>query len=97
MTKEELVDEFKSTLGEDFDIDNTELQLICSSPFRFLKERIMEGTLKDVKFKYLGKFEVNIPMIKYSKKTLEEKFKSGEVTEERYLKRMKILNQVDEN
>lgn len=97
MTKEELVEEFKSTLTEDLNISSKELQLVCSSPFRFLKERIMEGTLKDVKFKYLGKFEVNMPMIKYSKKTLEKKFESGEITEERYIKRMKILNQVNED
>jgi len=92
MTFEDIVNKFKEECN--IDIPKEELQLICSSPFRFLKDNISNGVLKNVRFKYLGVFEVNKPMVKYSKKTLEDKYSKGLVTEKRYNERIKILNQI---
>lgn len=92
MTFESLVDKFKEESNIDLPIE--ELQLICSSPFRFLKDNISNGVLKNTRFQYLGVFEVNKPMVKFSKKTLEEKYSQGLVSEKRYKERIEILNQI---
>lgn len=94
MNKEELIEEFYQKINNTYNISIEELNIICSSPFRFLKDKISEGILIDTRFQYFGKFEVNKPMVKYSKKVLEEKYSKGEITEKRYKERLSILQQI---
>ena len=68
-----------------------EFKLICNSPFKFTKEVINRGTLRNIRFQYFGVFEVMSSRVKYSLKTLEENYKSKKITEDRYNKRKEIL------
>ena len=73
------------------DLSINEFKLICNSPFKFTKEVINRGTLKNIRFQYFGVFEVMPSRVKYSLKTLEENYKSKKITEDRYNKRKEIL------
>ena len=72
-------------------ISLSEYRNICNSPFKFTKEVINRGTLKNIRFQYFGVFEVIPSRVKYSLKTLENNYKTGKITEERYNKRKEIL------
>ena len=74
-----------------------ELRIICNSPFKFTKEVINRGTLKNIRLQYFGVFEVSPSRVKYSLKTLEENYKEGKITKERYNKRKEILEKYDIN
>ena len=73
------------------DLSISEFRLICNSPFKFTKEVINRGTLRNIRFQYFGVFEVMPSRVKYSLKTLEENFKTNKITEDRYNKRKEIL------
>lgn len=79
------------------DLSLTEFKLICSSPFKFTKEVINRGTLKNVRLQYFGIFEVMPSRVKYSLKTLENNYETGKITEERYNKRKEILGNYGES
>ena len=79
------------------DLSINEFRLICNSPFKFTKEVINRGTLKNIRFQYFGVFEVMPSRVKYSLKTLEENFKSKKITEERYNKRKEILQNYEKS
>lgn len=78
-------------------ISLSELRLICNSPFKFTKEVINRGTLKNIRLQYFGVFEVMPSRVKYSLKTLEENYKEGKITKERYNKRKEILESYEES
>ena len=73
------------------DLSISEFRLICNSPFKFTKEVINRGTLRNIRFQYFGVFEVMPSRVKYSLKTLENNYKTGKITKERYNKRKNIL------
>ena len=73
------------------DIPLSEFTSICNSPFKFIREVINRGLLKNIRLQYFGVFEVMPSRVKYSLKTLEENFKENKITEERYNKRKEIL------
>ena len=79
------------------DLSISEFRIICNSPFKFTKEVINRGTLRNIRFQYFGVFEVMSSRVKYSLKTLEENYKSKKITEERYNKRKEILERYDNN
>ena len=85
---EEFYEEIKNTYP---DIPLNEFRIICNSPFKFTKEVINRGVLKNVRLQYFGVFEVMPSRVKYSLKTLENNYKTGKITEERYNKRKEIL------
>ena len=85
---EEFYEEIKNTYP---DISLNEFRIICNSPFKFIKEVINRGVLKNVRLQYFGVFEVMPSRVKYSLKTLENNYKTGKITEERYNKRKEIL------
>ena len=78
-------------------ISINELRLICSSPFKFTKEVINRGTLKNIRLQYFGVFEVSPSRVKYSLKTLEKNYEEGKITIERYNKRKEILESYEES
>lgn len=90
---EEFYEEIKNTY---LDIPLNEFRIICNSPFKFTKEVINRGTLKNVRLQYFGIFEVMPSRVKYSLKTLEENFKNNKISEDRYLKRKTILERYGE-
>ena len=79
------------------DLSINEFRLICNSPFKFTKEVINRGTLRNIRFQYFGVFEVMPSRVKYSLKTLEENFKSKKITEDRYNKRKTILESYEQS
>ena len=85
---EEFYEEIKNTYP---DISLNEFRIICNSPFKFTKEVINRGVLKNIRLQYFGVFEVMPSRVKYSLKTLENNYKTGKITEERYNKRKEIL------
>lgn len=85
---EEFYEEIKNTYP---DLSLTEFKLICNSPFKFTKEVINRGTLKNVRLQYFGVFEVMPSRVKYSLQKLEENYKEKKISEERYNKRKEIL------
>lgn len=91
---EEFYEEIKNTYP---DISLNEFRIICNSPFKFTKEVINRGTLKNVRLQYFGIFEVMPSRVKYSLKTLENNYETGKITEERYNKRKEILERYEES
>ena len=91
---EEFYEEVKNTYP---DISLNEFRIICNSPFKFIKEVINRGVLKNVRLQYFGVFEVMPSRVKYSLKTLENNYKTGKITEERYNKRKEILERYEES
>ena len=88
----DLIEEFYEEVKHIYpDLSINEFKIICNSPFNFVKQVINRGTLKNVRFKYFGVFEVMPSRVKYSLKTLEENFKANKISEERYNKRKEIL------
>ena len=88
----DLIEEFYEEVKHIYpDLSINEFRLICNSPFKFTKEVINRGTLRNIRFQYFGVFEVMPSRVKYSLKTLEENFKSKKITEDRYNKRKEIL------
>ena len=63
---EEFYEEIKNTYP---DISLNEFRIICNSPFKFIKEIINRGVLKNVRLQYFGVFEVMPSRVKYSLKT----------------------------
>ena len=89
----DLIEEFYEEVKHIYpDLSINEFRLICNSPFKFTKEVINRGTLRNIRFQYFGVFEVMSSRVKYSLKTLEENYKSKKITEERYSKRKEILD-----
>ena len=88
----DLIEEFYEEVKHIYpDLSINEFRLICNSPFKFTKEVINRGTLRNIRFQYFGVFEVMPSRVKYSLKTLEENYKSKKITEDRYNKRKEIL------
>ena len=88
----DLIEEFyeeNKHIYPDLSID--EFKIICNSPFKFTKQVINRGILKNIRFQYFGVFEVMPSRVKYSLKTLENNYKTDKITEERYNKRKEIL------
>ena len=79
------------------DLSLTEFKLICNSPFKFTKEVMNRGTLKNVRLQYFGIFEVMSSRVKYFLKILENNYEAGKITEERYNKRKEILDKYEES
>ena len=88
----DLIEEFYEEVKHIYpDLSIDEFKIICNSPFKFTKEVINRGTLRNIRFQYFGVFEVMPSRVKYSLKTLEENYKSKKITEDRYNKRKEIL------
>lgn len=93
----DLIEEFYEEVKHIYpNLSIDEFRLICNSPFKFTKQVINRGTLKNIRFQYFGVFEVMPSRVKYSLKTLEENFKNNKISEDRYLKRKAILERYGE-
>lgn len=78
-----------------YDLDYEHFKKICLTPFVFVKSIISSGVLRNIRLQYFGVFEVSPSRVKYSKKTLERNYKAGVIPEERYNRRIKVLNSYD--
>ena len=89
----DLIEEFYEEVKHIYpNLSINEFRIICNSPFKFTKEVINRGTLRNIRFQYFGVFEVMPSRVKYSLKTLEKNYEEGKITIERYNKRKEILN-----
>ena len=73
------------------DIPLSEFTSICNSPFKFIREVINRGLLKNIRLQYFGVFEVMPSRVKYSLQSLENNYTKGVVSEKRYKERKEIL------
>lgn len=74
------------------DIPLNEFTSICNSPFKFIREVINRGLLKNIRLQYFGVFEVMPFRVKYSLQSLENNYTKGVVSEKRYKERKEILS-----
>ena len=87
-----LLDEFYKEIQPLYpDLSIDECRAICNAPFKFTKEVINRGIMKNIRLQYFGVFEVSPSRVKYSLQALENNFKEGKITEERYNRRKEIL------
>jgi hypothetical protein len=86
------IEEYFELVKGEYDISFEEFKLACLSPFAFTKKVMSLGLLKDIRLQYFGVFKVSSGRVKYSKKAVTENFENGLISEERYNKRMNILN-----
>ena len=77
------------------DIPLNEFTSICNSPFKFIREVINRGLLKNIRLQYFGVFEVMPSRVKYSLQSLENNYTKGVVSEKRYKERKEILSSYD--
>ena len=66
------VEEYYETVKDRYNIPLDHFKIICTSPFKFLRNVISTGVLKNIRFQYFGNFEVCSSRVKFCKKTLEE-------------------------
>lgn len=86
------IEEYWEEVKDQYDIDFEEFKKVCKNVFTFIKETISSGVGKNIRIKYLGVFEVSKSRAKYCKKSLEKNLEKGVISQERYDKRMKILD-----
>lgn len=90
-----LIEKFYNSEAHKYDITLEECKLICNSPFKFVKEILNSGILKNIRLQYFGVFEASSSRIKYSKKNLEESYNKGNISEKRYAMRKKLLDRYE--
>lgn len=87
------IEEFYNEIrGKYSSISLEDTDKICRGPFKFIKEVISSGELKDIRLEYFGVFEVSKRRLNFKKKSLQESYENGTVSQAVYDKRMKILN-----
>ena len=86
------IEDYWEEVKDQYNISFEEFSIICKTPFKFTKNMMSSGILKNIRFKYFGTFEVSSSRVKYSKKSLQANFDKKLVSEKHYNKRMNILN-----
>lgn len=87
------IEEFYNEMKEYYpDLTLSDFNEICRTPFKYVKQVMSSGELKDIRLQYFGVFEVSPSRVKYNKKILKKNFEKGIVSENRYNKKMNILN-----
>jgi len=86
------IEQYYSENPQYHDIPFEEFKLICNSPFKFIKEVLNRGILRDIRLQYFGVFEVVESRVKYFRNKLEENYKKKTISEKRYNERLKVFN-----
>ena len=87
-----IIEEYWEEVKDQYDIPFEEFKLVCRTPFKFAKEIMSSGILKNIRFKYFGVFEVSGSRVHYCKKSLESNYEKGVISEKHYTKRLNVLN-----
>lgn len=85
------VEEYWKQVKNQYNISFDEFKKVCYTPFKFTKEIMSSGILKNIRFKYFGVFEVSGSRVKYCKKSLQANYDKKVISEKHYNKRLKIL------
>lgn len=59
-----LIEEFYNVEGKNYNVSLEECKLICNAPFKFVKEILGRGILKNIRLQYFGVFEVSSSRVK---------------------------------
>jgi len=86
-----LIEDFYETIKHKYPITLEECKVICSAPFKFVKEILNRNLFKNIRLQYFGVFTVSSSRLGYSIKSLEESYKKGLIPKSRYEERMKVL------
>ena len=90
-----LIEQFHKEEGSKYDITLEECKLICSSPFKLIKEVLSRGLLKNIRLQYFGTFEVLGRRVHYSLQSLERNYQENKISEKRYLEKKEILERYE--
>ena len=90
-----LIESFYKKEKDNLNISLEECNLICSAPFKFIKEMLNKGKLRNIRFQYFGVFRLSTSRLKHTLDSLERDYKKGTISEERYLERKKILEKYE--
>lgn len=92
LSSQELVEEFYESIKEEYpDLTFEQVKDVCYGPWRYLRTEMEAGHLPVVRFKYFGKFLVNEGTAKGKLRELEEDYKAGKFTDERYIELKTML------
>jgi nucleoid DNA-binding protein len=86
------VEEYWNMVEDQYDITFEEFKRVCISPFRFIKNSMASGILKNIRIKYFGVFRVSERRVKFSKINLEKNYENKVISEKHYNKRKKVLD-----
>jgi len=73
------------------ELSTAQIEEICRHPFSFVKEKMKQSNLPEVRLKYFGVFRVRLLRVKDRFAENEKMFSLGRITENRYLHFKKIL------
>lgn len=77
------------------DLTLHELNIICRSPFSFLKAQMKRAILPSIRFQYWGVFAVKKKRLTHVKNTVDQAFADGLLKEAKYNK-VKAIIEADE-
>lgn len=86
------IQEYYEEVKDLYSIDIKHFEKICRTPFLFVKGVMSAGLLVDIRLQYFGVFKVSKNKLKYYKENLIAKFARGDISEEKYNKKMEIFN-----
>lgn len=86
------IEEYWDMVEDQYDITFEEFKGVCISPFKFIKDSMASGVLRNIRIKYFGVFTVSVRRVKFSKINLEKNYKSKVISEKHYKKRIKVLD-----
>lgn len=91
------IEQYWEEVNSQYDITFDEFKRVCITPFKFVKQIISSGVLRNIRLKYLGVFEVSSSRVAFSKKTLEKNYSKGVISEDKYNKKLNILNSYEQD
>lgn len=90
MSAQSSVEEYYEIVKDQYDIDLNHFKLICTAPFKLLKEVMSKGFLKNIRFQYFGTFEVSKGRVEFYSKNLKKAYEQGYLTKEKYEEKLKM-------
>lgn len=90
------IEQYYETVKDQYNIDLEHFKIICTAPFKHVKQIMSSGTLRNIRLQFLGVFEVSQSRVKYSKKTLTDNYNNKLISEKRYTERLKVLNSYED-
>ena len=90
-----LIEKFYEQEGKKYGVTLSQMQDICSTPFRMLQMLIeTDDNIASVRLEYFGLFKLSKRRISYCRFINQKKFDLGKIDEETYLRDKKRLDEV---
>lgn len=90
--KNKIVEDYYDTIKDKYpELNFLQVQEMCYTPFRMLKELWKKSCLEEVRFKYFGTFRISNARLKAEYKYIGSELERGIITEEEYLTKKKDI------